>query len=736
MPQSWLLIYCRKKLNKLLYIFLTVCCFLLYNLSYAQRKQIDSLKNILLTLHGHERINCLNKLSEYYCNYLNKFRHYARTDSAEQCANEAYTEAVALNYKPGIADVVLNLAEINISRNNFIIAQQYAEKAISLCKEIKDEHRLGHAYMTLADALWYEGEIPAEQNNLELALKYFKKIKDTSSESLTLDWISECYIWKGDFEKGYEYLQEQINLTKNLSRPQDILNTLERNQALYYMAGWKDSAESYSPKIIAYKEKIGIDTATSKGPEYFMQHKWDSAESYNKHLYNLIKSNIGIDSIIKKKQILRNDIDMASIYQYEGKYEEALPIFLKALQYDKEKNLVWGELEVLLNLSQVYKSEGKNNDAISYAQKLLTLSQKTDANYYLLNASKLLWEIYDKKKDSAIAYKYYLKYTGIKDSTINGTYQRKLAVINELINERAQQDQIIALDKDNKLKEAAIQKNILIRNILFAGVFILILLGFIIYRVINLKRKNQKLENATLQHSLELERIQNEKKQFELHTKATDLEMQALRAQMNPHFIFNCLSSINRFILKNKTEEASDYLTKFSRLIRMVLNNSKRAFISLEDELETLRLYLDMERLRFKESFDYSFTYNNSVEAGNIFIPPLLLQPFAENAIWHGLMHKHEKGFINFNFSAEENFLTCVITDNGIGREKAEMLKSKSAEKQKSMGLKITTERLNLLNNNSGGKTDFTIEDITDENGNVLGTRVDLKIFYKEMMKL
>ncbi len=168
----------------------------------------------------------------------------------------------------------------------------------------------------------------------------------------------------------------------------------------------------------------------------------------------------------------------------------------------------------------------------------------------------------------------------------------------------------------------------------------------------------------------------------------------------------------------------------------MVLNNSKRPFISLEDELETLRLYLDMERLRFKDSFDYSFTYNNTVDVDNIFIPPLLLQPFAENAIWHGLMHKQAKGFLNFTFSTEENFLLCIITDNGVGREQAELLKSKSAEKQKSLGLKITTERLSLLNNNSNEQTFFTIEDLTDENGNAIGTRVHLKIYCKEMVEV
>ena len=130
----------------------------------------------------------------------------------------------------------------------------------------------------------------------------------------------------------------------------------------------------------------------------------------------------------------------------------------------------------------------------------------------------------------------------------------------------------------------------------------------------------------------------------------------------------------------------------------MVLTNSKKSFISLEDELEMLRLYLEMEKLRFKDSFDYSITFVNSIDDGNVFLPPLLLQPFAENAIWHGLMHKKDRENLEFELSIEEKILTCTITDNGIGRTKAAAMKSKSAEKQKSLGLQITKERLALLN--------------------------------------
>ena len=183
---------------------------------------------------------------------------------------------------------------------------------------------------------------------------------------------------------------------------------------------------------------------------------------------------------------------------------------------------------------------------------------------------------------------------------------------------------------------------------------------------------------------------------------------------MNPHFIFNCLSSINRFILKNETEAASNYLTKFSRLIRTVLTNSKKPFISLEDELEMLRLYLEMEKLRFKDSFDYSITFINAIDDGNVFLPPLLLQPFAENAIWHGLMHKEGQGKLEFELSIDDRVLTCAISDNGIGRIKAAALRSKSAEKQKSLGLQITKERLALLNEEFAHETFFHIDHSPD----------------------
>ena len=164
----------------------------------------------------------------------------------------------------------------------------------------------------------------------------------------------------------------------------------------------------------------------------------------------------------------------------------------------------------------------------------------------------------------------------------------------------------------------------------------------------------------------------------------------------------------------------------------MVLNNSKNTSISLEEELEMLRLYLDLEKLRFKNSFDYTISFPDQLDTGSVFIPPLLLQPVAENAIWHGLMHKEGPGTLEIHFDSQTNYLNCYLTDNGVGNCKRLNDKSKSVEKQKSLGTQITAERI-ALNNKDDNPGDFHIEDLVDTEGQPAGTRVTLRIKYGEL---
>ena len=227
---------------------------------------------------------------------------------------------------------------------------------------------------------------------------------------------------------------------------------------------------------------------------------------------------------------------------------------------------------------------------------------------------------------------------------------------------------------------------------------------------------------------LRLERSEKEKQLANLNRKTTELEMQALRAQMNPHFIFNSLNSINRFILQNNKVQASEYLTKFSKLIRLILQNSQVPLISLESELESLHLYLELESLRFDHHFDFSVKVDEDIDTSTIKIPPLIIQPYAENAIWHGLMHKEEKGHLAIELFESDGFLCCRISDDGIGRKKASELKSKSASTHKSMGLRITSDRIAMMQQKKNLDTTITIQDLVLADGSAGGTEVLLKI--------
>jgi ligand-binding sensor domain-containing protein len=242
-----------------------------------------------------------------------------------------------------------------------------------------------------------------------------------------------------------------------------------------------------------------------------------------------------------------------------------------------------------------------------------------------------------------------------------------------------------------------------------------------IFYIIVKWRVNQKFHR-------QLERSEKEKQLAELRQKTGELEMQALRAQMNPHFIFNSLNSINRFILQNNKAQASEYLTKFSRLVRMILQNSQASFITLESELDALKLYLELEALRFDHRFAYKINVSKDLDIEVLKVPPLIIQPYAENAIWHGLMHKEEKGNLEIDILMEGDHITYVITDDGIGRKQSAAMASKTATRHKPMGLKITADRISMLERAHGLDRPIVIHDLVHPDGSAAGTQVIIKI--------
>lgn len=219
-----------------------------------------------------------------------------------------------------------------------------------------------------------------------------------------------------------------------------------------------------------------------------------------------------------------------------------------------------------------------------------------------------------------------------------------------------------------------------------------------------------------------------QKKEFERKVEMSKIELKALRSQMNPHFVFNSLNSIQHYIINNKSDEAFKYLSKFARLIRMILNYSDKPTVTVGEDLETLKLYIELEKMRFEDKFEYDIQVDESVEQDYDIMPPMLMQPYVENAILHGLNPKPEKGQLNIRLRSENNFLICTISDNGIGREKSSEIKHGGAKNHRSLGMKITEERLKILNEINASHLSVVVTDIRDAEGNSAGTKVELFI--------
>jgi len=212
-----------------------------------------------------------------------------------------------------------------------------------------------------------------------------------------------------------------------------------------------------------------------------------------------------------------------------------------------------------------------------------------------------------------------------------------------------------------------------------------------------------------------------------IEKKLVHLERSALLAQMNPHFIFNSLNSIQSYIANNENDKANRFLAKFSRLIRAMLNHSRSPKVTLHDEINSLELYLELEKMRFKEKFEYEITVDRDIDTQDIELPPLLIQPYLENAIIHGLAKKEGTGRIELFYMLIGKYLIATVTDNGIGIEKSKQLKENHGSLHKSVGMTITQKRLELLDeNNKDSKV--SIQEVKDRHGKVLGTKVEVKI--------
>jgi LytS/YehU family sensor histidine kinase len=257
--------------------------------------------------------------------------------------------------------------------------------------------------------------------------------------------------------------------------------------------------------------------------------------------------------------------------------------------------------------------------------------------------------------------------------------------------------QITLLSQQSKLNEIRVRQN---NYILYGLIGLVIVVGILAFLFINQNKLKGKQRNTLLEQKL-------------------------LRSQMNPHFIFNALSNISNLIDKKDNRTASVYLNKFARLMRHILESTRSDFIELDEEIASLENYLALQKLRFDKKFDYKIEVDEDIDAKEVSIPSMLIQPFVENSIEHGIKPKETIGHIRVRLKREDGFLNCEIHDDGIGRKKSMELRPKT---HRSLATSITKERLEALNRKLRNKVTLEITDLISESGKALGTKVRIGI--------
>ena len=375
---------------------------------------------------------------------------------------------------------------------------------------------------------------------------------------------------------------------------------------------------------------------------------------------NVIKSDdiFQVDSITTQK----TNYKIANAYIKQEKYEEAIPYLEQSISEANLKEDIIVEKDATKKLYEVFESVGDDLKAYETFQTYVNLVEK---------------EYFQKEQKISQAAKL-SRDLNIKQQRINSLEKDYEFYENKLLLEQ-QNKELIA--KENR------QQWIIIYS-LIGGLVLISFLVFFMYRYI----KQQQLNNNLL-------------------------ALRTLRSQMNPHFIFNALNSVNSFIATNDERTANRYLSDFSKLMRSVLENSEEDFIPLSKEIELLKLYTKLEHFRFQDKFDYSFNVDSSVAVDDYVIPPMLLQPYVENAVWHGLRYVEEKGDLFISIRQNDDVLKITIEDNGIGRERSKALKTVNQNKQVSKGMGNIEKRVSILNTMYQDKIGVSVEDLKHNSG-------------------
>ncbi len=598
-----------------------------------------------------------------------------------------------------------------LMHHNYLQAIDLCNKKINL--SIVNNNTLDHSLFLGLKGVAYLDTINADSGKffLEKALAEAYSLKYDKSIFNSLQGLGKYHYRNCSYKTSIKYFQllNYYSVTNS-----DVGFQLISN---YYLSANYNLLKNY-PLSVVYARKASYTALQTKdtisyiksilaiGTQYFALGNSDSSEFYcalaNNFYDKYSVKNPGLGADINnsflKTQIQKKDYDKGIYY---GRLAVADCI--------KDNNAP--SLNIFYdNLAICFSSKKMYDSAVFYYEKALEI--ETTYNYvdeYKEDLKELV-KIYKAVNDPGKAMFYMQKYIDA-DSLYK---QTNVDVVDSLKNAFEQEKNKLTLrSEENKLKELYTQKQ---KYYLLIGVLSL-LFSFLFFYLFYTRYK-----------------IRKEKEKQNLLIKIQETEIKALQAQINPHFIFNSLNSILEYIRKSEKEEAILYLTKFSKLMRMVLEASNKRSTLLMDEIELLSLYMDLENFRFGNNFKCETEIEKGLDVHNIEIPFMIIQPFLENAILHGLQNKFSlmresdqnfSGKVHLSFKQKDKYILCTIEDNGIGRAKAEEIKKNKLFSHKSMGMRITQDRLDLLGQN---KCKIEFIDLKDEKSNPAGTKVEILI--------
>lgn len=716
-------------------IFLLTALFLLK--TNAQKKLIDSLEHEILT-NKIKDTTCVNNLDHlaflYHRNDIDKAISYM--ERSEELAKE-------LNYKKGIANAIYTRGIIQMAQANYDEAITHLENAAQTYEDYGFKKSIAGSYNAIGVIHYYRSEytmaltmykkalkadedagvehnipnyitniasINVKKGQYEEALKYYKKGLKIYTKNKHHLGISSClkniavvYQNQGNYPLSLEYNHKALSLAKKIQDSAGIANSYNNMGLLYKKQKQYDKAIETLNKALKIQTKLnhysGIaGTKNNLGTIYSTLNELDKAITYYEEALEL---NRQTDS---KSQISECLDNLGYVYVTLKQYEKALNYYKESLEINKSINYKAGMCYSYLGIADCYVDQKQYDNALPNVINSLKLSDELNYKEYKKEAHKLLTEIYSIKGNYKKALENHKQYKVLNDSLFNKSNTEKIA---QLEAEYKYQQKIDSAS----IRELKLTKEVLItseslketqRNYLWAVIVVLIVSIFLGSIIFFLKLKNEKNK-----------------------TQKIITEQKLLRTQMTPHFIFNALSVLQGIILNKEEEKSVQYLSKFSKLLRITLENSRDKLVPLDKELLATTNYLDLQNLETEDTYQYKIQVDAHIDTTQFQIPPMLIQPFIENAIEHGFKNKNANKKIDIQLSFQNEILTCKIIDNGVG------INSKAEDKsdvKNSLATTITKERLYMLSKHFKQKGAITIEDRTMFNEQ--GTLVTIKIPY------